>query len=49
MRSAFLKAVRNTSSSSYTEAGSVGVSVGFAAFSSIERPYRPGRSVGVVW
>lgn len=41
MRSAFLRAVRNTSSSSYTEAGSTGISVGFAAFCSIERPYRP--------
>jgi hypothetical protein len=45
VRSAFLRAVRNTSSSSYTEAGSTGISVGFAAFCSIERPYRPECSV----
>lgn len=48
VRSAFLRAVRNTSSSSYTEAGSTGISVGFAAFCSIERPYKPEYSEGVV-
>lgn len=41
VRSAFLSADKNSSSSTYTEAGSTGISEGFAALSSIERPYRP--------
>ena len=45
VRSALLRADKNNSSSTYTEAGSTGISEGLEALSSIERPYRPKGSV----